>query len=144
MMVRRSLAIAAVCFGLIVSVPAIAHAYTLFTTGALNVRLGPGVQFAKIGALTYGTPVDVQFCQPGWCRIGYWGGTGWVSARYLSAVPQQRRYVRRYQPAPGIYFRFDFGSPPPNPWPNPWPPYPWPPSPYSGGTNPFPPYSTWR
>jgi uncharacterized protein YraI len=125
MTVRRSLAIVAVCFGLIVSAPAIAHAYTLFTSGALNVRLGPGVQFAKIGTLTYGSPVDVHFCQPGWCRIGYWGGIGWVSARYLSAVPQQRRYVRRYQPAPGIYFRFNFGSPSPRWTPNPPLPPPW-------------------
>jgi uncharacterized protein YraI len=123
MMLRRLLAIAAIGLGLGVTVPTVASAYSAFTTGALNVRFGPGVSYPKVGTLAYGTPVDVQFCQPGWCRIGYWGGTGWVSAKYLSTVPQ-RRYVRRVQPAPGIYFRFNFGSPGPYPYPYPMP-SPW-------------------
>jgi uncharacterized protein YraI len=126
MMLRRAFAIAAIGLGLGSFVPTIAHAYTLFTTGALNVRLGPAVGFPKIATLAPGTPVDVQFCQPGWCRIGYWGGTGWVSALYLGPTPQPY-YSRRVSPAPGIYFRFDFGSPPPRRWapyPPPLPP-PW-------------------
>jgi uncharacterized protein YraI len=126
MMLRRLLAIAAIGLGLGFVIPTVANAYTAFTTaGTLNVRGGPGVGFHKIAALPYGTPVNVLGCHPGWCRIGYWGGTGWVSARYISATPQ-RRYARRVQPAPGIYFRFDFGSPPPKRrGPNRYPPVWW-------------------
>ena len=124
-MLLRSLAIAAVGLGLGIAVPAVANAYPAFTTGSVNVRTGPGVGYAKITSLPAGAGVDVQFCQPGWCRVGYWAGLGWVSANYLSVGARyDRRFYLRQQP--GLYFRFNFG-PRRGPWPGPGPgPGPWP------------------
>jgi len=60
----------------------------------LNVREGPGVDFAIVGALGNGSVVANLGCQDQgnsvWCRIGFtdeMGGEGWVNARYLTATP---------------------------------------------------------
>lgn len=124
-MLLRSLAIAVVGLGLGIAAPTVASAYPAFTTGSVNVRTGPGVGFPKITSLVRGTGVDIRYCQPSWCRVGYWGGSGWVSASYLSVGGP--RFDRRFYPrrAPGLYFRFNFGPPAgPGPFPGPFM-YPW-------------------
>jgi len=125
MMLLRSLAIAVVSLGLGFAVPTVASAYPALTTGSVNVRTGPGVGFFKITTLLPGTPVDIRYCQPAWCHVGFWNGSGWVSAAYLNAGPR-RLYPRRGVP----YFRFYFGPgpgpfPAPGPFPTPWPYPPW-------------------
>jgi uncharacterized protein YraI len=120
----RSFAIGVFGLGLAFAVPTVADAYLALTTGSVNVRVGPGVGFARIATLPPGAQVDVRYCQPGWCQIGFWNGGGWVSAAYLNAGPRMgpRIYPRRSVP----YFRFYFG-PGPGPAPGPWPlPAPWP------------------
>lgn len=119
-MLLRSLAIAAVGLGLGFAAPTVANAYPAFTTGSVNVRTGPGIGYPKITSLPRGTQVDIRGCQPSWCRVGFWSGSGWVSAAYLSAVGP--RFERRlYLNRPGLYFRFNFGPQPhPRPWPGPF------------------------
>lgn len=53
---------------------------------ALNVRTGPGTNYAIVDALYAGEVVDVTGCQGGWCTISHSGPDGWVSANYLSQV----------------------------------------------------------
>jgi len=57
-------------------------------TTALNVRTGPGTEFAVIDTLFTGERVDATECQTnGWCFISHDGGPdGWVSGRYLGVV----------------------------------------------------------
>ncbi len=99
----RSLVIAALGLGLAVAVPAAAQAYTSYTTGSVNFRSYPSVGSHVYGALPPGTPVNVFYCQPGWCRGSTFLGTGWVSSSYLS-VAGPRAYPRVYR-APYPYYR---------------------------------------
>jgi uncharacterized protein YraI len=126
MKLHRLLAIAAAGIGLGFSIPTLAHAYGAVTTGGVNVRVAPSASAPKITTLARGTPVDVRFCQPGWCSVSFWGGAGWVSARYLSAgVGPWPNFPQ--QVTPGFYFRFGTGPRrwPPPPYVNPWPDPPW-------------------
>ena len=45
----------------------------------LNIRSGPGTQYARIGQLAKGTRVEILLSQTGWHRIPQ----GWVSAKYI-------------------------------------------------------------
>ena len=110
----RSLVTAALGMGLALAVPAVAQAYTNYTTGTVNLRAGPGVGYHSYGALAAGTPVDVRYCQPGWCRASSYLGTGWVSSSYLAGGP--RVYPRVY-PRPYPAYR-------PYPFYRPYPYYP--------------------
>jgi uncharacterized protein YraI len=49
----------------------------------LNVRSGAGTSFAKIGALTRGTSIDVVDAVDGWYKIAYDGAYGYVSSAYV-------------------------------------------------------------
>jgi|GEM_PF-6202877 len=46
----------------------------------LNIRSGPGLQYARLGQLAKGTRVEILLSQEGWHRIPQ----GWVSAEYIS------------------------------------------------------------
>ena len=58
------------------------------TTGRLNVRSGPGLDFSELGTLDKGaTATYLDVCSVDergvtWYKISYNGGTGWVSSRY--------------------------------------------------------------
>ena len=94
----RSLVTAALGLGLAMAVPVVAYAYTSYTTDQVNFRAGPGVGYHSYGALPAGTPVDVRYCQPGWCRASSFLGTGWVSSSYLGGGA-------RVHPRPYPYYR---------------------------------------
>ncbi len=49
---------------------------------AVNVRSGPGTNYAVIGTLSRGITVEVLSCTPAWCAIG-WTRPAYVSAGYL-------------------------------------------------------------
>lgn len=113
-----------------------AGAWPAQTTGALNVRSGPGVGFVKVGTLPPGAPVDVQFCQGSWCSVTSWGAAGWVSANYLTGSPGfVPRPYHRHRRHNGFFVTVGPGGvlvgpnwPGPAPWPAPGPypyPYPW-------------------
>jgi uncharacterized protein YraI len=115
----HALATVALGIGLALAVPAVAQAYTSYTTGSVNFRSGPGVGYGSYGALPPGTEVEVYYCQPGWCRISSFLGTGWVSSSYLSggrAYPRPYPYYDRDPYDDRVY---------PDPVPPPPPPYPY-------------------
>ena len=63
-----------------------AHAAKTTALTAVNVRSGPGINFALLGNLVAGQSVDVIQCQNNWCLIDSVGPDGWVSAEYLASV----------------------------------------------------------
>lgn len=100
--------------------PAYAAAYTAYTTGNVNVRTGPGTDYARIATLAAGRPVDVLACQGSWCRIGYQGMRGWLSASYIEravgrppAVVVQPTIIVRPPYRPPYYRPPDYRLPPP-------------------------------
>jgi hypothetical protein len=48
---------------------------------AVNVRQGPGTQYAIIGSVVQGQNVGIQGCGGGWCALA--GGYGYVSQSYV-------------------------------------------------------------
>jgi uncharacterized protein YraI len=72
-------------------------------TASLNVRIGPGVGYAKIGALGMHEVVSVSQCtSANWCAVSFRGRTGWVSRRYLVMTPSQQIVRPQAVPAPVI------------------------------------------
>lgn len=73
-------------FGAVAFAP---HAWSVeaAATSAVNVRSGPGVEFAIVDTLASGEVVDIVECNAAntWCRIFHEGPDGWVSRSYLGA-----------------------------------------------------------
>ena len=51
----------------------------------LNIRDNPGG--TKIGSLNKGTVIDLLALEAGWWKIRAAGRTGFVAARYVTAIP---------------------------------------------------------
>ena len=60
-------------------------AYYRYATTRLNVRYGPGTNYAVVGALEAGERVYCLGTSGNWTRIYYNGNTAYVSTAYLSA-----------------------------------------------------------
>lgn len=60
--------------------------YKVTAKSGLNVRKGPGTSYGKLGALSYGSTVEVISTEGGWSKITYSGQTAYVSASYLAAT----------------------------------------------------------
>lgn len=52
----------------------------------LNIRSGPGTGYAKLGAFTCGTKINVSSISNGWATIQYSGRTAYVCAQYIKYV----------------------------------------------------------
>ncbi len=65
------------------SVPVIGSTTNLYTTTKLNVRSGPGTQYAKIGVLDAGSPVCVIDTDGKWYKINFNGIQGYVFSQYV-------------------------------------------------------------
>lgn len=66
--------------------PSSSEVYTVTAKSGLNVRSGPGTNYSKIGALAYGTQIEVAGISNGWATITYSGKTAYVSSKYLAIV----------------------------------------------------------
>lgn len=57
--------------------------------GSVNLRAGPGTNYARIATIPAGAPVKVLRCGR-WCEVVYAGRKGWASAAYIAhgAVPR--------------------------------------------------------
>lgn len=73
----KSLALAA---GLLVAGSVVNAASAAVITDTVNVRSGPGTNYAVIGSLPAGARVSVGGCTGNWCRVG----GGWVSASFIA------------------------------------------------------------
>ncbi|MGA0532155.1 SH3 domain-containing protein [Hansschlegelia sp. KR7-227] len=60
-----------------------ALAATATATADLNVRSGPGTNYAVVDTMPAGETVNVIGCSSGWCEISMGGGSGFASASYL-------------------------------------------------------------
>jgi uncharacterized protein YraI len=77
------------------------------TTTDLNMRAARGTGSAVIAVIPQGAQVDVLGrCASGWCRVGYGGRTGFVSARYLQGEGTGVAAVE-VAPAPYVYGYYD-------------------------------------
>lgn len=50
----------------------------------LNVRSGPGPEYAVVGTIPGGATVDVGGCTGSWCQVSFSGGEGFASRSYLA------------------------------------------------------------
>ncbi|MFD1251243.1 MULTISPECIES: SH3 domain-containing protein [Devosia] len=83
-MITKRLYLAAAVAAATLASTAVAFAQPGIATNAVNVRSGPGTNYAKLGALSAGEIVDVQQCQGSWCYVDRSAGKdGWVSKNYL-------------------------------------------------------------
>jgi uncharacterized protein YraI len=66
---------------------AYAQAASATATTELNIRSGPGPQYASIGFIAAGDSTMVEGCLEGskWCRVSYNGTEGWSYSDYLTA-----------------------------------------------------------
>lgn len=101
-------------FAALFSMTAAAAAANAFTTGNVNMRVAPGVQYPRITTIPVNSAVTIHGCTQGinWCDTSWRHFRGWVSARYLESLYQGRRvYVPRYAPRVGVpIITFHFGN----------------------------------
>jgi hypothetical protein len=97
--------VAVAAAAVVVFLPA-AQAASGTITGNVNVRSGPGTNYAVVDVARTGQQVDVQRCQGSWCYVTKPGPDGWVSASYLNAGG------RPVNPSnPNLSFGFTIGGP---------------------------------
>ena len=78
-----------VSFAAFVAAAAPATTYAAATVGSaitpLNIRSGPGPQYAVIGVINHHGRTIVESCVPGslWCQVDYHGRQGWAYSKYL-------------------------------------------------------------
>jgi uncharacterized protein YraI len=79
------------------------------TTGAVNMRAGPGTRFPVVTTIPAGAIVGVYGCVQdySWCDTGWGNARGWVSSRYISTFYVNNVYAA-YQPIFPVLF-FDYG-----------------------------------
>ena len=68
------------------------------TTGSVNLRRGPGLEYASIRAISAGTTLtwdDTSTDERSvrWYRVRYRGDTGWVSSRYATADGRSGNWI---------------------------------------------------
>lgn len=105
MLLNIATGVAVAATAAVVFLPA-AYAAPGVITSNVNVRSGPGTNFAVVDVVQRGTQVDVQQCQGSWCYVAKPGPDGWVSSTYLSSGG---RPVNPSQP--GLSFGFTIGGP---------------------------------
>ena len=54
------------------------------TTASVNLRTGPGVNYAVIVSIPYGASIVVYSCRPAWCDTTWRNYRGWVARRYVA------------------------------------------------------------
>lgn len=60
------------------------NVYKVTAQSGLNVRSGPGADYARLGSLSYGSEVEVESITNGWAKISYGGVEAYVSASYIA------------------------------------------------------------
>jgi len=112
--IRKITKIAALATMGIVITASSAFAYTAKSSSALNVRSGPGTGYNIVDALYTGEKVNVSKCSKSkkWCYVSHAGPDGWVAAKYLKKVGNNKpkpKPTPTYDD-PTVTFGFQFGS----------------------------------
>lgn len=92
---NKRLSLAAAALAAAVVVPSVANA--AYTTGSVNLRSGPGTNYARLTTVPAGAYVDVYDCSS-WCRVSWNGYEGWISGSYVDAGYAPRVERPRYAP----------------------------------------------
>ena len=92
---------------------------------ALNVRTGPGTQYAILGTLGPGQPVQIVGESNGWCQVMWHGRVAWISGHYVWHPGKSFHNPGIQGAASRVFPGKTPGQPPPRPSP---PPPPRPPS----------------
>ena len=95
--------------------PSLAAAATATATTDLNIRSGPGPQYAPVDVIPNGNSVSVMGCIRGsqWCEVDYDGRTGWSYAQYLTMNYQGQTVVIEQQPSavPAVTYQAPANAP---------------------------------
>ena len=110
---RLFMVLMTLCAGLLatgLALPDTALAANGYTTGHVNMRTGPGVNYPRIAVIPRCAGVTIRGCvrDSRWCDVDW---RGWVSARYLVWTRYRRPIYRPGYPplwgGPIIQFRFE-------------------------------------
>ena len=97
--------------------PSLAATATATATTDLNIRSGPGPQYAPVDVIPNGQAVAVDGCIKGsqWCQVDYNGRTGWSYAQYLTMNYQGQTIVIQKQPSvvPAVTYEAPANAPAP-------------------------------
>lgn len=77
--------------------------FRVIASRGLNVRSGPGTNFAKVGALPYGVELISPTIPEGWLPVLYEGGVAWAAAAYLEDISEAGQDEIIVRPADVIY-----------------------------------------
>ena len=58
--------------------------YKVTANSGLNIRSGPGISYAILGAFAFGTQIQVESISNGWATINHGGATAYVSSQYIT------------------------------------------------------------
>lgn len=93
------------------ALPTVAAAQQLAqVTTQLNLRAGPGTNYAVIGTMPRGAQVHVHQCPSSWCQVSYGRTTGWASHRYLSGGVAMQPRTYAVAPQPRVTLGFNLGT----------------------------------
>ena len=67
--------------------PSIIRHYQVTTPSGLNMRGGPGIEYARLGALTYQSIVEIISIHNYWGRLNYQGLDAYIYLGYASEIP---------------------------------------------------------
>ncbi|MDO4866201.1 MAG: SH3 domain-containing protein [Clostridia bacterium] len=84
--ILAALLIAAICLSM---VAALAESGTVYTTGNVNMRKGPGLDYSSIRAISADNKLEYDKTAKDergvkWYRVSYKGRTGWISSKYVA------------------------------------------------------------
>ncbi len=84
-MALRASLIAAAAAATLAGTFAVGSANAAQTSGAVNLRTGPGVGYERIVSIPAGAQIDVYSCSANWCQVTWRTWSGYVAARYIAS-----------------------------------------------------------
>jgi len=101
-MIKRILSLVASGVILMLAMPVTANAQEMYATTTVNLRTGPGTNYAILGALRPNEIVTALRCNATntWCEVTSRVQRGWVSARYLAPLSDSTRPTFPVRPQP--------------------------------------------
>jgi len=116
--------------------PAPAAPSSAVTHSNVNLRGGPGTNYALVKLIRAGSSVEVKECKHGWCQVTFEGADGYIIESSIAPNASGAAAKRRFRPMPGYV-----GPPPAYAM---RPPYPPPPYRYYYYGPYYQPYWAWR
>ncbi|MBV8755365.1 MAG: SH3 domain-containing protein [Hyphomicrobiales bacterium] len=71
------------------------------THSKVNLRGGPGTNYALVKLIPAGSPVEVKECKHGWCQVVFQGADGYIIESRLAPHAPGTSAKRRFTPMPG-------------------------------------------